>query len=51
MDRYGFNTGLGHGGLKDFVRSYCSHYTASKQALPRQAAPAQPATESVPHQP
>lgn len=25
MDKYGFNTGLGHGGLKDFVRDYYSH--------------------------
>jgi len=30
MDQYGFNTGIGHGGLKDFVRDYCSHYSASK---------------------
>jgi protein tyrosine/serine phosphatase len=48
MDKYGFNTGLGHGGLKDFVRDYCSHYTASKQAAPSQgvsdsaSAPRQP---------
>jgi protein tyrosine/serine phosphatase len=51
MDRYGFNTGLGHGGLKDFVRSYCAHYTTSKQAAPKEAAPSQSATESAPRQP
>lgn len=47
MDRYGFNTGIGHGGLKDFVRDYCSHHIASKQAPP----PPQAVSDSVNRQP
>ena len=30
MDKYGFHTGMGHGGLKNFVRDYCTRYTAAK---------------------
>jgi len=31
MDKYGFNTGLGHGGLKDFVRDYYSQRDKSQR--------------------
>src|SRR5262249_19752526 len=47
MDQYGFHTGLGHGGLKDFVRDYCSRYVAVK---PQVSAP-QVVTGTTPQQP
>jgi protein tyrosine/serine phosphatase len=46
MDKYGFNTGLGHAKLKDFVRDYCSTRTATTQA-----APAQVVTDGATRQP
>jgi len=46
MDKYGFHTGMGHGGLKDFVRDYNSRCTVSKQVPPSQTV-----TVSTPQQP
>jgi hypothetical protein len=46
MDQYGFNTGIGHGGLKDFVRDYCSH-----NVPPKPASSPQVVTGSTPQQP
>src|SRR5260370_29578718 len=34
MDKYGFNTGMGHGGLKEFVRDYYSHSSEKIKTTP-----------------
>jgi len=36
MDKYGFHAGMGHGGLKGFVRDYYTQYTRSSQVTPNQ---------------